>query len=133
MIKTHLQKAVTTIHITLAILWIYQGLVPKLIYRVIEEQIFWGALGFSEFLGLILIRLSGIVEIIFGILFIVLIKSKIIHYLNIVAMILFSLIVFILYPHHYAAAFNPFVMNFAMAMLSVVALQLLSTIDSPES
>lgn len=129
MTKT-LLKSVLTINASLAIIWIYQGLVPKIIYRVIEEQIFWRALGVEEFLVFTLIQLSGIVEIIFGGLFIFFIKSRAMHYLNILAMIFFCMIVFILYPHHYGSAFNPFVMNFTMAMLSVVALQLLPTIKT---
>ena len=30
--------ALLTIHVTLAVLWIYQGLVPKIIYHTVEEQ-----------------------------------------------------------------------------------------------
>lgn len=121
-----LHNPLLTVHISLAILWIYQGLVPKIMYQVYEEHIFWHALGIHDSWMVVMIQLSGIVEIIFGLLFIVFKQVKTLHYLNILAMIFFCIVVLILYPQHYGAAFNPFVMNFAMAMLSIVALQLLS-------
>lgn len=131
--KTNLlHRSLTTIHISLAILWIYQGVVPKLIFQVHEEHIFWQALGVQDSWISFMIQLSGIVEVIFGLLFIIsnaLTPSKRLHYLNILAMIFFCIVVMILYPQYYAAAFNPFVMNIAMAVLSIVALQILSTSD----
>jgi len=39
---------------------------------------------------------------------------------------LFLLVVAIVYPHYFARGFNPFIMNTAMATLSIVAIQLLN-------
>ena len=38
---TTIRKALLTINITLAILWIYQGIIPKLLYRALDEQRLW--------------------------------------------------------------------------------------------
>lgn len=120
-----INRALLSIHITLAVLWIYQGLVPKVIFKVIEEQQFWQFTGI-QFLSIPrLIELSGIGEIIFGVLFLIFRQSKMLHYLNIVAMLFFIVVVAVVYPHYFVQGFNPFIMNTAMAALSIVALQLL--------
>ena len=119
-----IDHALLTLHITLAVLWIYQGLVPKIIYKVIEEQLFWQFTGIQFIPILRLIELSGLVEIVFGVSFLIWRQSKIIHYLNIIAMLFFLLVVTVIYPFYFIQAFNPFVMNIAMLGLSVVALQL---------
>ncbi len=122
-----ISHALLSIQITLAVLWIYQGLVPKVIYKVIEEQQFWEFTGI-QFLSIpSLIQLSGVGEIIFGILFLIFRQSKVLHYLNIMAMLFFIVVVAVVYPHHFVQGFNPFIMNTAMAALSIVALQLLDT------
>lgn len=121
-----INRALLSIHITLAVLWIYQGLVPKVIFKGIEEQQFWQFTGI-QFLSIPrLIELSGIGEIIFGVLFLIFRQSKMLHYLNIVAMLFFIVVVAIVYPHYFVQGFNPFIMNTAMAALSIVALQLLN-------
>jgi hypothetical protein len=121
-----INRALLSIHITLAVLWIYQGLVPKVIFKVIEEQQFWQFTGI-QFLSIPrLIELSGIGEIIFGVLFLIFRQSKMLHYLNIVAMLFFIVVVAVVYPHYFVQGFNPFIMNTAMAALSIVALQLLN-------
>lgn len=115
-----------TIHISLAVLWFYQGLIPKIIYKVIEEQQFWQFTGIQLLPIPRLIELSGFGEIIFGGLFLIFRQSKLLHYFNIIAMLLFLLVVAIVYPHYFAQGFNPFIMNTAMAALSIVAIQLLN-------
>lgn len=121
-----INRALLSIHITLAVLWIYQGLVPKVIFKGIEEQQFWQFTGI-QFLSIPrLIELSGIGEIIFGVLFLIFRQSKILHYLNIVAMLFFIVVVAVVYPHYFVQGFNPFIMNTAMTTLSIVALQLLN-------
>ena len=122
-----ISHALLSIQITLAVLWIYQGLVPKVIYKVIEEQQFWEFTGI-QFLSIpSLIQLSGVGEIIFGILFLIFRQSKVLHYLNIMAMLFFIVVVAVVYPYYFVQGFNPFIMNTAMATLSIVALQLLDT------
>lgn len=120
-----LMRILLSLNIILAILWMYQGLIPKIIYKVVEEQKFWGALGFAESTIFTMIKMSGYVEIFFGFLFLAFRQSKTLHYINIASMLIFLCIVMALYPYYFHHAFNPFVMNLGMAGLSMVALQLI--------
>ncbi|MEG0482011.1 MAG: DoxX-like family protein [Acinetobacter sp.] len=122
-----IDHALLTIHVTLAVLWIYQGIVPKIIYNALEEQRFWQYLGLDELSMLFLIKISGYIEIIFGLLFLIFRQSKILHVFNILGLIALSIVVAVIYPLYFTSSFNPFVMNLAMIGLSVVAIQLLNT------
>ena len=117
--------ALLTIHVTLAVLWIYQGLVPKIIYHTVEEQRFWQYLGIDELSMLFLIKISGYIEIMFGLLFLIFRQSKILHVFNILGLIALTIVVAVIYPLYFTSSFNPFVMNLAMIGLSIVAIQLL--------
>lgn len=117
--------ALLTIHVTLAVLWIYQGLVPKIIYHTVEEQRFWQYLGIDELSMLFLIKISGYIEIIFGLLFLIFRQSKTLHVFNILGLIALTIVVAVIYPLYFTSSFNPFVMNLAMIGLSIVAIQLL--------
>lgn len=117
--------ALLTIHVTLAVLWIYQGLVPKIIYHTVEEQRFWQYLGIDELSMLFLIKISGYIEIIFGLLFLIFRQSKTLHVFNILGLIALTIVVVVIYPLYFTSSFNPFVMNLAMIGLSIVAIQLL--------
>ena len=64
-----LRNILWTIHITLAVLWVYQGLIPKVLYKAQDEQYIWQQQGFDEVMSLILMQFSGYIEIIFGLLF----------------------------------------------------------------
>lgn len=125
-ISKSLQQSLLTINSILAILWIYQGLVPKIIYHTVEEQTFWQYLGVDELSMLFLIKISGYIEIIFGLLFLIFRHSKILHVFNILGLIALTIVVAVIYPLYFTSSFNPFVMNLAMIGLSVVATQLMS-------
>ena len=120
-----LRNILWTIHITLAVLWVYQGLIPKVLYKAQDEQYIWQQQGFDELISLILMQFSGYIEIIFGMLFLVFKQSKILHFLNILGMLGLSLLIAIIDMRYFQNAFNPFVMNMAMASLSIIAFQLL--------
>lgn len=120
-----IQKALLTINITLAVLWIYQGIVPKIIFKAAEERKFWEFLEIDHSNMMLFITLSGVIEIVYGCLFLVFRKSKLLHYINIFGLFCLAVTVAIIYPQYFASGFNPFTMNIAMASLSVVALQLL--------
>ena len=120
-----LRNILWTIHITLAVLWVYQGLIPKVLYKAQDEQYIWQQQGFDELISLILMQFSGYIEIIFGMLFLVFKQSKILLFLNILGMLGLSLLIAIIDIRYFQNAFNPFVMNVAMASLSIIALQLL--------
>ena len=119
------------IHYLLAFLWMYQGIFPKLLFTSADEIAMWQFTGISTELAKLCGQISGVIEIIFGLLFL-LYPHKILHYLNILGMVGLLVGVAIILPHTLIAAFNPIVMNIAMAGLSVIALMLQSKKENSE-
>lgn len=113
------------IHATLATLWIYQGLVPKILVQAPDELRIWALQGATADHAVILMQMSGCAEIIFGLLFFILRKSLLLHALNLLAMLLLSGLIVWLDPSYFLQAFNPLVMNLAMATLSMIAIALI--------
>lgn len=119
------KKTLQTIHMSLAILWIYQGLIPKILFQTDDERRIWMLQGFNDQVAISLMQYSGAIEIIFGALFLTGYKTLALHYLNIVGMLGLSLLILIVDPHYFTQAFNPFVMNIAMLALSLTAIRLI--------
>lgn len=122
-----LQQILKLCQLMLAALWIYQGLVPKLIFQVQDEQYVWQTLNIPMTYIHWMISLSGIIEIIFGSLFL-LTTHKHVHWLNILGLIGLFIFVLFIYPNRIYQAFNPVVMNSAMISLSVIALWCLASL-----
>ena len=130
-LKRTLQPPLWTIQLSLAALWTYQGLVPKILFQAQDELRIWLLQGFDESLALALMQLSGAAEMMFGCLLLTLKPSRLLHGLNILAMLGLSLLIIALEPLYFSKAFNPFVMNGAMAALSACAIQLLRIAEAP--
>ena len=130
-LKRTLQPTIRTIQLSLAALWIYQGLVPKILFQAQDELRIWLLQGFDAGLALRLMQLSGAAEIMFGCLLLMLKPSRLLYGLNILAMLGLSLLIIALEPLYFSKAFNPFVMNGAMAALSACAIQLLRIAETP--
>mgnify|MGYP000697530259 FL=1 len=58
-LKRTLQPPIRTIQLSLAALWIYQGLVPKILFQAQDELRIWLLQGFDAGLALRLMQLSG--------------------------------------------------------------------------
>lgn len=119
------KKTLQTIHMSLAILWIYQGVIPKILFQADDERRIWMLQGFNDQAAISLMQCSGSIEIIFGALFLTGYKTLALHYLNIVGMLGLSFLILIVAPHYFTQAFNPFVMNIAMLALSLTAICLI--------
>ena len=119
-------KILKFIHCMLGVLWIYQGLFPKLLFISQDEITMWQFMGFSSDMARLAGQAGGIAEIIFGAAFIVY-PHKILHWLNIIGMAGLLILVAISLPHQLLAAFNPVVMNMAIGSLSVIALLLMQS------
>ena len=130
-LKRILQAPIRTVQLSLAALWIYQGLVPKILFQAQDELRIWLLQGFDAGLALTLMQLSGAAEMMFGCLLLMLKPSRLLHGLNILAMLGLSLLIIALEPLYFSKAFNPFVMNGAMAVLSACAIQLLRIAEAP--
>lgn len=116
-------SAATWIHLTLAFLWVYQGLVPKVLFINADEIAVWQYFGLSHAHAILAGQAAGIAEIIFGILFLRL-RHPYLHYLNLLGLFGLLILIALLIPSSLIAAFNPVTMNIAMMSLSVVYLAL---------
>ncbi len=116
-------SAALSIRFSLAFLWIYQGLFPKLLFINADEIAVWQWFGLSHTAAIWAGQAAGVGEILFGLCFLCS-QHRYLHYLNIAALIGLFLLTTLLMPQSLIGAFNPVVMNFSMLMLSVVYLQL---------
>lgn len=114
-----------SIQLSLVFLWLYQGLIPKILFQSAAEIAIWQNMGFELNLAKIMVGLSGLAEMIFGLLFLKWNHFIILHCINIVGLIVLLLLIIITDPLQLTTAFNPMVMNIAMLMLSVLAIQLI--------
>lgn len=106
------------INLSLAFLWGYQGLIPKILFINPDEIAIWQTFGFSYAQAQLAGQLSGVLECVFALL-LLFSSSKYLHYLSIFSLVfLFALVAFLI-PDSLVRAFNPVVMNIAMISLSV--------------
>ncbi len=82
-------------------------------------------MGVSLLLAKSLVGLSGLCEILFGLCFLKWNRSLLLHGLNIAGLDGLLLLIVLTDPLQLIAAFNPVVMNIAMLMLSVIAIQII--------
>lgn len=106
------------INLSLAFLWGYQGLIPKILFINPDEITIWQTFGLSYTQAQLAGQVSGVLECVFALLFLFN-SSKYLHYLSIFSLVfLFALVAFLI-PDSLIRAFNPVVMNLAMISLSV--------------
>ncbi|MCH7302986.1 DoxX-like family protein [Acinetobacter sp. NIPH 1869] len=124
-----IQQILRFCQLIIAVLWIYQGLIPKLIFQIEGEYYIWQQLNIAAPYIPWMISLSGIAEIIFGSLFLFL-THKYLHWLSIISLIGLFIFVLYIYPNQIYQAFNPVVMNIALASLSVISLWCIKTFQN---
>lgn len=107
---------------TIAFVWIWHGLVPKLIMRHPDEYAPLLAMGIDQSMADLIVTCSGYGEIVFGLLIVILGKSRWPYYLTIVGMAGLLLGVFFTSPELTLHAFNPVTLNILMIMISVIAI-----------
>ena len=123
-----IQQILQFCQFVIASLWIYQGLIPKLIFQVADEQYVCQQLHIPSIYIPYLVSLSGIAEMIFGSLFLF-VTHKYLHWLSIMSLVGLFIFVLFIYPNQIYQAFNPVVMNIAMASLSIIALWCIDSIQ----
>jgi hypothetical protein len=109
--------------VSLFIIWVYQGLVPKLLVPDSGEmEILQSTTGIADY-GRPLLTLMGLGEIGFGLLFLILSgkKRRSLHKTNILVLVLLGLSA-ASHPATYVAPFNPITLNVAMIALSIISL-----------
>jgi uncharacterized membrane protein YphA (DoxX/SURF4 family) len=102
--------------LAIAAIWIWHGLVPKLIYRQMDEQTMLAQAGLS--VGLL--PWVGGLEILIGLLVLGAWNWRTLFLVNAVLMVFATIAVSIYSPGYLKNAFNPVTLNFSMIALSVV-------------
>ena len=118
-IRASLTAAIATL--CLAIIWIYQGLVPKLLYTDTGELALLVKSGMLPGMEKQALTGVGLAEIGFGLLLLFR-PGKLVHLLNIGSLLLLGLGAAVSDPAVFALPFNPFSLNLAMIALSVIGL-----------
>lgn len=115
----------TTVQIArymITFVWLYHGIFPKLIHIAPLEQLMTGSIGFSDDISYLITKVAGIGEVIFGLLFFVFYKTKLMNILNILALVFLLLSVAMLQPQLLIEAFNPVTTNLPIMVFSFVLL-----------
>lgn len=107
---------------TIAFVWMWHGLVPKLLMQHPDEYTPLLAMGIDQSTADIIVAASGYGEIAFGLLIIVLGKARWPYYLTIIGMSGLLLGVFFTSPELTLEAFNPVTLNILMIMMAVIAI-----------
>jgi hypothetical protein len=106
--------------LTLATIWLYHGLVPKLLARDPGEIAMLQAAGVPAELETIVLALIAGAELIFGAAFLLAWRWRAIFPLTIVLMLVLGLGALITNPGVFTAAFNPFSLDLAVAALAAI-------------
>ncbi len=115
----------TLARIAIAFVWIYHGLVPKLISRHRDELEMMSQSGFPSDMLSNVVLLAGVVEILFGALLLIRWRDRNLLWATIVLMLAALAGVALNSPGYLVAAFNPVTLNLSMIALSIIALVLL--------
>jgi len=116
--------------LTIAFVWLYHGLVPKLIYRSPDELKMLRDAGIPSSQVLTSLFLLGITEVCFATILIMFWRSRWPLWLTIIAMGAAFLGVAATSPEFLAAAFNPLTLNLTIVALAVIDLVVCQNLPS---
>ena len=102
--------------------WLYHGIFPKLIHIAPLEKVMTASLGLSNELSYLVTKSAGVGEVIFGVLFFVFYRNKVIVFLNIIGLTGLLGFVAFMQPHLLIEAFNPVTTNIALIGFSFILL-----------
>jgi uncharacterized membrane protein YphA (DoxX/SURF4 family) len=102
--------------VTVAFVWIWHGLVPKLIFQHADERAMLSAAA----VPLTWLAWLGAGEIVLGLLVLVTWNMRVGWVVNALLMVLATVAVALKSPEYFRAAFNPMTLNAAMVALSIV-------------
>lgn len=110
--------------LAVALIWLYQGIVPKLIFHNADELILLTQSGIPFAWQLRTLSFVGAVELFFGLLVLLLWNSRWPLYTTALAMVAATATVTIHSPAYLISAFNAVTLNVAVASLALAALLL---------
>ncbi len=105
---------------TLVLIWLYQGLVPKLLFLHSDELAMMGATGLPPALMPLAVRGFGLIEILFAFFLLLTWNRRWTLLVNLPLMILATLGVTLTAPHYLIAAFNPVTLNVSVMVLALI-------------
>lgn len=114
--------AYTISRLTIAFVWFYHGLVPKLINRNADELRMLRDAGIASSELIRAVSLLGFLEICFALTIVVCWKAHWPLWFTMVAMFLATMGVAITSPIYFTAAFNPLTLNLSVGVLAVISL-----------
>src|ERR1043165_6159914 len=106
--NTGSQRIILIGSVAIGLVWIYMGIVPKLIFPQTGEMAMMTGSGIFPGYERMVLTLIGIGETLFGIAIMV-VRRRIVHILSIVGLICLALGAWIGKPEVYTEPFNPFV------------------------
>jgi len=106
--------------VAIAFVWIYHGLVPKLIFQSPDELAMLRAAGMSPTSLLSTLGVIGWLEVTLGLLFLLAWRARVLFVVNIVLMLFALSVVALTSPQYLVAAFNPVTLNVMAIVLSVI-------------
>jgi uncharacterized membrane protein len=116
------QNVHRTARVTLALLWIYQGLVPKLLAPESGELLFAKAT-VGEALARPCVIGAGVAEIVIGVALLVLTQSRVLIWASTILVTALTVAGTIATPHIAVTPFNSISLTVAMLALGAIALQ----------
>lgn len=116
--------------LSIAFIWCYHGIVPKLLGPHADELIMNMSLGLSAGQAVVLAKVAGLVEVFIGLSVLVFWRRRWPLYTTVFAMLALLVFVVLVTPAMLTGAFNPVSTNLGMIALAVVALRQLEAEDS---
>ncbi|TQV76752.1 hypothetical protein FLL45_01995 [Aliikangiella marina] len=106
--------------------WLYQGIFPKLVHIAPLEWLISGSLGFDDATTVLFIKISGILECLWALVFFKLYQYLQVLWLNILALVGLFAAVVILQPSLLIEAFNPVTTNALLIGMTLVLMRSLA-------
>ncbi|MHB8628215.1 MAG: DoxX-like family protein [Aggregatilineales bacterium] len=106
--------------ISIAFIWLYQGLVPKLLFTQRDELVMMREAGIAAGSVSQAVQLFGIAEIVFGIAMLVMWRRRWLFLINVGLMVLATLAIILNSSEYVVMAFNPVTLNLAVIAFAVI-------------
>jgi hypothetical protein len=117
--------------LTVAAIWFYQGLVPKLLGPHLDEVAMSAAFGIPEYLQRTVSISAGVLEIVFAICVAAASRTVWPHALSSAASLVLLAFVAVFAPSFLGAAFNPVSLNTALFALSCITVLCITSQQEP--
>lgn len=116
--------------LTVALVWLYQGLVPKLIARHTDELEMLGDAGITEAAAPTVLVIVGSVEVVLGATVLLFFQRRWPLMITVLLMVLATIAVVINSPQFLLAAFNPVSLNLLLATTALIGLVMMKDLPS---